>query len=284
MPAPSTAHDRSLRSRLFSERSIPHAFTTRIGGVSPAPFDSLNFGNPGDLPAERRDPATNIRANFDLISRDILGNQPTRAIAQVHQVHGSDVHIVSRDDRIASDPLQGNTADPKADALVTDDPARLIAVRVADCCPILLATDDGRAVAAVHAGWRGVISGVCTNAARILVNRFSGAPTSLIAAIGPCIGPDAFEVGPEVADEFRRAFAAADHPKIIIDRAGAKPHIDLQAALRAQLLAFGLPNDRIDTFAHCTVHARHTDGAPLFFSHRRDQALTGRMIAIIGSR
>jgi YfiH family protein len=128
---------------------------------------------------------------------------------EIHQVHGGAVHIVPNPPP-GSPPIP-SSPDPKADAVVCDDPRRVLVVRVADCVPVLLATTDGRWVAAVHAGWRGVIARVLPNAVATL--RALRAE-DLIAAIGPCIGVDHFEVGPEVVAEFERVFGA-DAPRIV---------------------------------------------------------------------
>ena len=163
----------------------------------------------------------------------------------------------------------------KADAMVTDDTSRLVSVKYADCVPILMSSADGGAVAAVHAGWRGVVAGVVPAAVKRLAER-SGKPAStLAAAIGPCIGFDRFEVGPEVIEAFKSIFGldAPTRP------AGPKGFIDLQEAVRRQLLQGGLRPDQIDGNDRCTV--RDSDE---FFSHRREDGLTGRMAAIIGTR
>jgi polyphenol oxidase len=242
--------------------TAPAAFTTRLGGVSTGVFSALNFGNPGDLPADQRDPPANIRENLRRVAT-ALGCEG-RTIREVHQVHGPDVFIIR-----PGDPKPAS--DPKADALVTDDPALLLVIRVADCAPILLASGDGRIVAAVHAGWRGAVAKVTTRALEAM--RQLGA-TNIHAAIGPCIGPDALEVGPEVIDAFRAAFG---------DRAAIRPHpavagkgfVDLAESLRRELL--GASVDTIWSAGLCTV-AR----PDLFFSHRRDAGRTGRMIGLIG--
>ncbi len=266
-------------SRLLTEMGVPHAFSTRHGGVSSGMFDSLNFGNPGELPSAERDPATNIRANWgrlvSAIAVGVPGSEPDgREIVEVHQVHGDAVVRVSRG---AATPRDAAGRDLKADALVTDDPARLIAVRVADCAPVLLASGNGRVVGAVHAGWRGVVG--CVAVAAIREMRASGVnPREMAAAIGPCIGPDAFEVGPEVAAEFRRVFGAGTG-HVVDTGVGGKAMVDLKGALREQLLLAGLPPSRIEVLPHCTVR----DGAD-FYSHRRENGRTGRMVGIIGPR
>lgn len=226
-------------------------------------FDSLNLGNPSDLPPESRDPAANIRENFARILA--AAGCPGREIVEVHQVHGGEVHRCLR-----GHPAHAGPRDTRADALVSDDPGRALAIRVADCAPVLLASADGRVVGAAHAGWRGVIAGVVPRTVEAM--RETGA-NELIAAIGPCIGPDHFEVGEEVAAEFRRAFGA----RAPIVAGPGKPHVDLRAAIRRQLEEAGV--EHVDVSDRCTFR----DEAE-FFSHRRERGRTGRTGAVIGVR
>jgi len=251
---------------------VPHAFTTRRGGVSSAPFDSLNFGNPSDIAPSARDPAANIRHNHGLVLESI--GCAGREVVEVHQVHGAAVHVVR-----AGAPTHPHATTEKADAIVTDDPARVVTVRVADCTPVLLASRDGRIVGAVHAGWRGVISGAAP--AAVAAMRALGAD-EIIGAIGPCIGADHFEVSDDVASEFRRVFGertphVRDAREVNPGAAPGKFLVDMKLALREQLAGEGVTE--IDVLPHCTVR-----DATVFFSHRRERGLTGRMIGVIGPR
>jgi YfiH family protein len=246
-------------SPLLERRGVPHAFSTRLGGISPAPFDSLNLGNPNGCAVQ--DDYDRVWENYRLLQA--AAGCAGRELCYVHQVHGAAL--------VRAEQGKPFDTSAKADALVGADPARVLSVRVADCVPILLAGDDGRTVAAVHAGWRGVVAGAVTVALDAM--RESHRPTSFVAAVGPCIGGEAFEVGPEVVEEFFRAFGD-DAP--LVRRAGEKGYIDLRAAVRLQLLRAGLADDDIDLTDRCT----HRD-ADEFFSHRRDNGVTGRMAAII---
>lgn len=252
------------RSPLLLERGIPHAFATRLGGVSGGAYASLNFGSPSELDAVERDPAANVRRNYALLL-DAAGLAGCDLV-EVHQVHGAGVHI-------AVGAWDGPA--PKADAIVTHDTGAAAAVRTADCAPVLLATLDGGLVAAVHAGWRGVVGGVAAAAVGALRERGAG---ELVAAIGPCIGPGHFEVGPEVVAEFRRVFGA-DAERIVsrVDAGSGKGYVDLKEALRVQLAAAGVAG--VDVSDRCTY--RDTGE---FFSHRRERGVTGRMSAVIGAR
>lgn len=246
---------------------VPHGFSTRAGGVSAGPFASLNFGNPGGLEPSRRDPPANIAENFRRVLASL--GTPGRRIVQVHQVHGATVHAVRR-----GEPDHPGPADTHADAIVTDDPARLVAVRVADCAPVLLASRDGRVVAAVHAGWRGVVAGVLPATIRVMREAFGAG--DLRAAIGPCIGMERFQVGPEVAREFEALFGRDE--RIVRDDLGApgKHLVSLRAALERQARAAGV--GIVEQIGGCTASEAR------FFSHRRDAGVTGRMVAIIGPR
>jgi hypothetical protein len=266
-----------LVSPRLEEAGVPHAFTTRVGGASRGVFASLNFGNPMHLSGADRDPASNIAENFRRVLAVIGAGG--REVVQVYQVHGGAARAfrAGNPSRDAGAGPAGETIDFKADALVTDDPARVVAVRVADCVPVLLASADGRIVAAVHAGWRGVAAGVALAAVRAM--RGLGA-VEIVGAIGPCISAAAFEVGPEVVAALRAALGEAAsvraHPDPVA-RAAGKAMVDLPESLRRQLADFGV--GEVDVIARCTV------GEPdAFFSHRRDKGVTGRMVGVIGPR
>ena len=244
-------------SPLLEMLGVPHAFSTRLGGVSPAPFHSLNLGNPNGCAVQ--DDYERVWENYRRLQA--AAGCPDAQLCYVHQVHGAAVVCAERDA-----PFDKSA---RADALVGDDPARVLSVRVADCVPVLLAGEDGRTVAAVHAGWRGVVAGAVT-AALLAMN---GTTSSCVAAIGPCIGGDAFEVGGEVVEEFFRVFGD-EAP--LVRRVGEKGYIDLREGIRLQLLRAGLKPEQIDTTDRCT----HRD-AEEFFSHRRENGVTGRMAAII---
>lgn len=265
-----TEHDRGIvtyESPLLRAAGVPHAFSTRLGGVSPPPYDTLNLailekdaGTDGN---------TSIAENFRRLRRAIGCERSMRA--EVRQVHGAAVWSP------ADKPVRAPDA-PCADAMVTDRPRRLLTIRTADCAAILLAGGDGRIVAAVHAGWRGVVAGVVPAALHTLYQAHGLAPRDLLAAIGPCIGAEHFEVGPEVGI----AFAEVGLEQVV-RRSGARPHIDLREAVLQQLVHEGLPTRQIDRTDRCTYRDQDE-----FFSHRRDVTHrglpgTGRMAAVIAA-
>ena len=251
-------------SPLFKKAGIPHAFSTRKGGVSKGPFDSLNLGNPSGT--DLQDSRDHIRTNYDLLQE--ASGSAGRERCWVHQVHQATVVSVEKD--------QEHDGDQKADALVTRDVSRVLSVRTADCVPVLLASADGKAVAAIHSGWRGVISGVVPEALKKL--KSAGTPgVPIFAAIGPCIGPDEFEVGEEVLQEFTRVFGAVAPIRSSKSHAD-KGFVDLRAAILLQLRFAGMYAERIDSCDCCTVRMESE-----FFSHRRDRNVTGRMAALIAT-
>lgn len=248
-------------SPLLEAAGVRHAFSTRQGGISPSPFDSLNLGNPSGC--ARQDDDERIQHNYQRLQAAIACAQSQRC--WVHQVHGGDVVIAEKPD------FENGV---KADGLVTTVADHVLAIRVADCVPVLLTDQRGRTVAAIHAGWRGVMAGVIPAAIERMKELASGLMADgLLAAVGPCIGREAFEVGEEVVAEFERAFGARGPFE---RRDGWKGRIDLSLACRIQLRDAGIPEDRIDHTDRCTYR-----DADEFFSHRRENGVTGRMAALI---
>jgi YfiH family protein len=262
MSAPSSETESTmvlaLRSELLGARGVRHGFSTRIGGVSEGPFATLNLAaSPGDDRAK-------VAENFGRFSRAV-GVDASR-LHQTSQVHGAAVRVVSQgDDRLA-------LLNEEADALVAREPECGIGVRVADCVPLLLHDARSGHVAAIHAGWRGVVAGVV----RAGVETLAPARTDrsgIVAAIGPSIGPCCFEVGEDVAKSIVEA-ALGDGS--IVRRTSLKPHVDLRRAVRLQLRALGIDDAHIEDVAGCTFCEPKR-----FFSFRRDGARSGRHLAAI---
>lgn len=158
----------------------------------------------------------------------------------------------------------------EGDALITDEIGKSIGIRTADCVPILLLDRKRRAIAAVHAGWRGTAAQIVTRAVECLRADFNTDPADLFAAIGPCIRACCYEVGPEVASRFDPAFLAWNAPAI------GKFRLNLPQANRVQLTSAGLDSARIFDCALCT-----TCLSSQFFSYRREPENPGRMVASI---
>lgn len=183
-------------------------------------------------------------------------------LALVDQVHGDEVLR-------ASEPSGPLATLGSADALVTTVVGLAVAVRTADCVPVLLAAPGG--VAAVHAGWRGVVAGVVPAAVRALCAASGAVPADVRAAVGPHIGVAAYEVGDEVV----AALEGAGLPREVVSRPGPRGrlHADLGASVERQLRGAGL--GRVEHIGVCT----HSDAR--MYSHRRDGSHTGRQAAVI---
>ncbi|MFW6058843.1 MAG: peptidoglycan editing factor PgeF [Phycisphaeraceae bacterium] len=260
-----TEHDNGVvtfQSPRLREAGVTHAFSTRLGGVSKGPYASLNLATLEK--SEQSDANTAVAENFRRLRRALGCERAVRV--EVKQVHGTAVWSPP------ADPVKPSDA-PQADALVTDRPNQLLTVRVADCVPVLLAERTGRVVAAVHAGWRGVVAGVVPETLKAMHARFDVPAEAVVAAIGPHIGVTPFEVGPEVAEAFEAAALAETIDRTI----DVKPHVDLGRAVRCQLQRGGVPAAAIDDGAGCTYQQDD-----LFFSYRRDGTRSGRMAAVIG--
>ena len=214
------------------------------------------------------------------------------ALVRLRQRHTDVIHRV---DSPPGTPLRG-------DALLTRSPELLLAVQTADCVPILLADRRRRAVAAVHAGWRGTLARIAEKTLGRMRMEFDTRAEDVVAAFGPSIGGCCYEVGPEVAQAFAAQFAEArewfegpferlaggDNPAPFPwlsmtppghEAAAPRVRLDLHAANRRQLEAAGVPSGQIVSSALCT--ACRTD---LLFSHRRERGRTGRLMAVIGIR
>ena len=190
----------------------------------------------------------------------------------LRQVHGDRVVWLDRDDPTAAEqPVEADGA-----ILVRDSPGGAVpAVRSADCVALLLADGEGRAVAALHGGWRGTAAGIVPRAVDGLRQR-GVAPRTLRAALGPAVGPCCYVVGPEVRSAIDGALGA-EAAGVFLPRAGDRCALDLHAALRLQLERAGVDPDGISAAPWCTACRED-----LFFSHRRDGARAGRMMALIG--
>lgn len=234
-------------AKLSAIPGLKHGFTNRLGGVSSGRFSSLNLGLKwGDEPDAV---AENLRRVAD------AGGYPAATLRRVKQVHGGEVlNATTLSETSEADGLWCT----KSDGLT-------LGVSTADCVPLLLADVGGTVVAAVHSGWRSTVAGIAGTAVAAL----GVDPSTLVAAIGPCIELAKFEVGPEVAEQFDAAF---------VDASGyAKPHVDLVSVVTAQLRAAGVPGENIERVGACT-HA-HPDR---YFSYRRDGKGTGQMLSFVG--
>lgn len=244
-------------STAFVWRSTPAGrvvVSAALGACARHVFSSRDVSAPGQQQVDYR----KVAATFDVGEDQVV---------RPRQVHGRAVLVVT-----PGEPLEAGVAE--ADAVLSLDAARVVSVRVADCVPILMADRRQRAVAAVHAGWRGTAAGVVQAA----VDAFeaAGVPASdLVAAIGPSIGACCYEVDRVVREAFERQQAGAA-AWFSDGRSGAHFRLDLRRANRDQLIGCGVPAAAIVDAGACTFGDEHR-----WHSHRRDGAAAGRMVAAI---
>jgi len=191
---------------------------------------------------------------------------PVQAVRRMHQVHGSTVAVARAEAPGA----------PRADGLTSDDPSLLLAVRVADCVPLLMADGRSGAVAAVHAGWRGAAAGIAREALRAMRERYGTPADAVVAALGPSIGACHYQVGPDVEAAFREAGWPGSMLDSWFTRDGSRVTLDVAAAVADQLHGVGVMADSVHVSGLCT--ACHPDW---FYSYRRDGAGTGRLVGFI---
>jgi YfiH family protein len=241
---------------LNNVKGLVHAVLTRIGGVSQAPYATLNLGHTvgDDLAAVRENHRRALGA---------LKLKPGQVVSP-SLVHGAHVEVVGRD--------HVGTIQAETDALVTGTPGVPLMMLFGDCMPLVLFDPVRRVVGIAHAGWRGVAAGVAEATIRTMAERLGCNPSNVWAGIGPTIGPCCYEVGSDVAAEIESACPPGAG---VVRRANGRFHADLPAAVSAQLRAAGV--EQIEDTGLCT--ACRVDE---FFSHRAERGRTGRFGTAIG--
>lgn len=236
---------------------ITQAVFTRQGGLSPEPWTGLNMGGTvGDDPElvyKNRQRA--------LIALDC----DPESVYDVWQVHG--VSVV-----VTESPRSKERTHLQADGILTLTPGITLMMRFADCVPVLLHDPIRRIVGIAHAGWMGTVRGICREMVEAMQTRFGSKPADILAAIGPSIGPDHYEVGPDVITQVRQAFGK--HASSLLHKSAETIHFNLWAANCLILEQAGVK--QIELAGLCT--ACHTDD---WYSHRAEHGRTGRFGAII---
>lgn len=240
---------------LRNNDSLVHAISTRRGGSSPAPFNTLNLSRfVGD--------------DSELVSRNL---------GRLHTALGLDEHATISASQAQADDVaivgaaQRGSVVKDVDALITNEPGIPLLLRYADCVPILFYDPTHRAIGVAHAGWRGTVLKIAAKTAQKMVEAFGTRPRDLIACIAPSIGPCCYEVGDEVIARVRESF---DNANELVISTNGHIHFDLWQANALQLSQVGVKH--IEIAQLCTAH--HTDD---FFSYRAENKVTGRFGAII---
>jgi YfiH family protein len=227
------------------------AESTRHGGVSIGSYSSLNLG--GSTQDDPDHVTENNRRFFNAL------NVPLDQVAKSHQVHGTEILNVRQPGRYEG-----------YDAMMTNLPDIQLAVTVADCTPILIYDPVTKAVAAIHAGWRGTVGEIVRKTVETMVIEFATKPEDCLAYVGTCIDECSFEVGEDVAQHFESSYKRWDAEK-------SKFFVDLKQANKDQLIRAGLKPEHVEVSRYSTV-INNDD----YFSYRRENGITGRMLATIG--
>jgi polyphenol oxidase len=251
-----------LRVFEFSSLNHPrltHGIFTRLGGISPAPWQSLNLGSTvGDSPEH-------VRGNRARLLRAV--DRPEQSLHEVWQTHSSDVVVVTEP--------RGGAPLVQADAMITRSRNVTLLMRFADCVPILLFDPEVPAVGLAHAGWLGTVRKTAAQAVQAMATHLGSRPRAIRAALGPAIGVDHYAIGADVEQQFRLAFGAETDRHLA--RHNGSLHLDLLSANRALLEAEGVED--IEVAGLCTA-CNLSD----WFSHRGEAGRTGRFGAIVALR
>jgi YfiH family protein len=250
-----------LQAPWSESTKVVAGFTTRNGGCSRAPFNSLNLGfNSGDNPVQ-------VETNRGTLARAF--GLPANMLLTVNQVHGDEILIVNQ-----PNPDMAHFLRVDADAIVTNQRGVMIGILVADCFPVLLYDPERSVAAAVHAGWRGAASGLIGYTVAAMRKQFGSQTHRIMAAIGPGIGAHKYEVDRPVRDAFREG--SGQWERIATEIRLGHWQLDLQKSCILQLEAAGVPRQQIAAVSECTCCHKET-----FFSFRRDQGRTGRQIGFL---
>ena len=239
------------------QSSVKHAFFTRLGGVSPAPWDSLNVG--GYIGDDLENTYINRVRSFEALKRD------PKSVYDVWQVHSNDVICTKS-------PRPQRVTHQKADAILTDNPNVTLFMRFADCVPIMFFDPVKKVVGIAHAGWRGTVNRIATATVDKMVSEYSCRREEIQAGIGPSIGPDHYEVGVDVIEKVIRNFGN-DAIRLLQSKNGST-FLDLWEANYILLQNAGI--NKVEISGICTAcHLRD------WFSHRAENGKTGRFGALI---
>jgi len=255
---PFQSHD-EIRYFQFEQmgHGLTHAVFSRRGGVSPAPWAALNLGSTVGDDLER------VRENRRLALATL--KLDAASVYDVWQVHGVDVAF-------AESPRSPQTPHLQADAILTDRPGLILMMRFADCVPILFHDPVRKVVGIAHAGWMGTVRGAARFAVEAMQRRYGSNPADILAAIGPSIGPDHYDVGPDVVIQVRQAFGKDAASLLPVTTGSIK--FDLWAANRLLLEQAGVSH--VEVAGLCTACAIED-----WYSHRAEKGRTGRFGAII---
>ena len=238
---------------LFSkQQNLLQAFSTRLGGFSQAPYDSLNLGmHSGD---DRKTVAQNRDLFFDRLK------VPREGLVFLEQVHSANVQLIKNPGIV-----------PACDALITSEKNLFLTIQTADCFPVFLFDPQTEAVGIVHSGWRGTAANIVQKTISLMEDRLNCRAENMIAGIGPGVQQSCYQVDTETASHFDAKYLLADGPGHF--------KLDVQGTIVEQLLASGIERENMEADKTCTHCATGH-----YYSYRRDGKNSGRMMGVLGMR
>ena len=242
--------------------NVLHFVSSRVGGVSKAPYAFLNLGfHVGDDPQ-------NVLQNRKLLASTL--GIPLDCFTTAKQIHDGNVKIITEQLK-GCGAVEYGTAVNATDAMVTNVPDICLMILVADCVPILFYDPKKRVIGCAHAGWRGTVKLVAQNTVRIMQEKFSSLPEDIIVGIGPSIGPHCYVVGEEVVAQVKTVSKEEGEIHLIYNALENSWYFNLWEANKAQLLQMGIPAQNIEMAGLCTYC-----NSDKFFSARHQRGKTGR--------
>ncbi len=249
----------------FTEHKITAIFTSRKGGISSGPYNSLNLGFHTD------DSNDNILKNRKILAETL--NIDYKKMTSAEQVHSNKIHIVKKEDT-GKGALDYSSVINNVDGLITDIPDLPLVSFYADCVPLFFLDTENKVIGLAHAGWKGTVQKIGPRCVQKMKKEFNTSPEHLLVAIGPAISQKYFEVDEDVFLKFKSVFT--DHEKFINKKNRFKYSIDLSLCNKLSLIKAEVPENNIICSNYCTY-----DNQEYFYSYRRDNGVTGRMVSII---
>ncbi len=243
---------------------VKHGFSTRLGGVSKTPYNTMNFG------LRKQDDTYNVLKNYDIFC-EALGISPKNLVAS-SQVHKAEVYVASVKDHGKGIYIDSDIKDK--DALITKDRGVALVTYYADCVPIFFLDKKVPAIGLVHAGWKGTIAKIGKKTLKKMMKEFGSQPKNILVGIGPCIHRCCYEVGVSVANKVKDVFPYWN--ELMKEKKDEKFMLDLILTNKRQLEETGINPSNITVSRFCT-----SCNNDLFFSYRADKGLTGSLAAII---
>ena len=251
----------------FPDDLVVHAISTRLGGYSQKPFDSLN------LALHVGDNAENVLENRRKFFQSLGYNY--KEIVTPNQIHGDKVFVVEEKHRGRGSQNYSDSI-PETDALITNVADLPLMLCFADCVPIMFVDVENRAIGIAHGGWKGTMKKIAAKTFLAMAENFGTKAEDCLVGIAPSIGPCCYEIGDEVKNTCAEVFP--NNPELIINRDG-KNFLDLWQANKIQLMEVGLPEENIDVAGECTC-----SNSNWYFSYRAAGGTTGRIAAVLAVR